>query len=107
MSALDVLVLDGTSKQPYHYQYGNSIESLVLQQFDGPQYATLRDYYENKLGLHIEEGLPGQGNLLPDFQITVDGHTDVLDITSLRNFPSKKKYNVGGVEIIIVLPYGG
>ena len=78
-----------------------------MQQFKGPQYATLFNYYKEHLGLFVEEGLPGSGgSLIPDFQITVDGHTDVLDITSLKNSPTKIKYNVDGVEINIVLPYG-
>ncbi len=99
-------LLDGTSDQPYKYQYGNALESLIMQQFNSPQYATLFKYYDEKFGLRIKKGLPGHGQLIPDFQIAVDGQTDVLDITSMKNSPTKIKYNVDGVEINIVLPYG-
>lgn len=90
----------------YAYQYGKAIESLVKEKF-ASQYGDMQSFYENNLGMKFNKALLGDGKLLPDVQITVDGHTDVLDITSLKNAPTKVKYDVSGVQILIVITYGG
>lgn len=89
---------------PFLYQRGRAIESLVKQKFS-QEYGDMQSFYEQNFGLKFNKALLGQGNLLPDAQITVDGHVDVLDITTQSRTEDKKKYNLDGVDITIVLTY--
>ena len=104
--AVQNMLLGKIGRDKYRFAYGNSIESLIKQKFEA-SYPDVQEYYGREFGLKLNEVivLPDKSKVIPDVKFTEDGQTIIMDITSQKNMPDKKKYLILDVKILIALGY--